>query len=174
MEEVAQFIITRGGKYPLENEFYYCFMTKLNDEDEEEDWEGTVGQLKKTIEDATSILETNLKNSVETMTKQNTEKIIDSLLKANKQELDVIDMIQKCLEKESNSIKVAFNEQLLNESQKTKDQFTHTLQRLEADAKRTEQEFQRTHERLDHRQTTGQRLGQRHDIWSHPQRLICP
>lgn len=121
MEEVAQFLITKGGRVPLENEFYYCFMTKLNDEDEEEDWEGTVGQLKKTIEDATSILESNLKGAVETMTKQNTEKIIDSLLKANKQELDVIEMIQKCVEKESKSIKVAFNEQLLNESQKTKD-----------------------------------------------------
>lgn len=77
----------------IKNEFYYCFTTKVNDEEEEEDWEGTVGQLKRTIEEATALLENNLINAVEEMSKKSTEKIIDNMLRANKQELDVIDTI---------------------------------------------------------------------------------
>lgn len=84
MEEVFQFILSIIRPNMIKDDFYYCFVTKVNDEEEDEDWEGTVGQLKKTIEDATSILETNLKNAVEEMTKKNTEKIIESMLRANK------------------------------------------------------------------------------------------
>ena len=35
-----------------ETNFYYCFQTSVNDRDGDDDWEGTVGQLKRTIEDA--------------------------------------------------------------------------------------------------------------------------
>jgi hypothetical protein len=97
MEEVFQFIFGVFRPSMIKNEFYYCFVTKVNDEEEEEDWEGTVGQLKRTIEEATGILETNLVNAVEELSKKNTEKIIDNLLKANKQEMDVIDTIQNML-----------------------------------------------------------------------------
>jgi hypothetical protein len=93
MEEVFQFIFNIFRPSMIKNEFYYCFVTKDNDEDEEEDWEGTVGQLKRTIEEATAALQTNLMNAVDDLTKKNTEKIIDSMLRANKQELDVIDTI---------------------------------------------------------------------------------
>lgn len=57
MEEVVQFIFSVFKPSMIKNEFYYCFMTKVNDEDEEEDWEGTVGQLKTAITDATTLLE---------------------------------------------------------------------------------------------------------------------
>lgn len=96
MEEVVQYILQFINPNAIKDEFYYCFTTQVNDGDDEEDWEGAVGQLKKTIEDSTAILEQNLIVSVEEITKRNTEKIVDNLLKANKQELDVIDAIN-CL-----------------------------------------------------------------------------
>lgn len=93
MEEVFQFIFTVFRPSMIKQEYYYCFVTKVNDEAEEEDWEGAVGQLKKTIEDATSVLQQNLISSVDEMTKKNTEKIIDNLIKANQDEMNIIDTV---------------------------------------------------------------------------------
>lgn len=77
----------------IKEEFYYCFVTKLNDDDSEEDWEGTVGQLKGAIEEATSALQQNLILAVEEMTKKSTEKIINNLLSTNKSEMDFIEKV---------------------------------------------------------------------------------
>ena len=101
MEEVFQYIFNVFKPSYVKNEFYYCFVTKVNDEDEDEDWEGTVGQLKRTIEDVTGALEQNLINTVDDLTRKSTEKIIDSMLRVNKTELDIIDSVKTVLEKET-------------------------------------------------------------------------
>lgn len=62
----------------------------LNDEEGEEDWEGTVGQLKRTIEDATGELETKLISTIEGLTKKSTDKIVEQLLKASNSELETM------------------------------------------------------------------------------------
>lgn len=51
LEEVVHSILKIFKPSALKNEFYFCFQTQINDADGEEDWEGTVGQLKRTIQD---------------------------------------------------------------------------------------------------------------------------
>ena len=57
MDEVVQFLYKIFKPLALKDTFYYCFQTQVNDADGDEDWEGTVGQLKRTIEDATGQLQ---------------------------------------------------------------------------------------------------------------------
>ena len=51
LEEVVHSILKIFKPSALKNEFYFCFQTQINDADGEEDWEGTVGQLKRTIQE---------------------------------------------------------------------------------------------------------------------------
>jgi phage gp36-like protein len=53
--------------------------------------------------------------SVDDISKRNTEKVVDNLLRANKSELDVIDKVQKLLEKETANIRNHVNEKLYEE-----------------------------------------------------------
>ena len=61
------------------------------------------------------------------------------MLRVNKTELDIIDSVKTVLEKETQQIRVTFEQQLLDESQKVKDQFNKTLKRLDDDAKKFEE-----------------------------------
>ena len=116
-------------------------MSNVNDGDEEEDWEGTVGQLKACIESATSILETNLINAVEEMSRKNTEKIVENVTKSNKTELDVIDAVKSMLATEAVLIREHVEKQLFEESQKVKKQFDQTQERLHKHSIIVEEQF---------------------------------
>jgi hypothetical protein len=52
MEELFKYFYELLCPHLTKESFYYCFITNFNDgEDDEEAWEGTVGQLKATIEE---------------------------------------------------------------------------------------------------------------------------
>lgn len=58
MEELINFFFGYFKPDIIDNSYYYCFYSKIDDgEDDEDSWEGTVGQLKITIEEQSNILE---------------------------------------------------------------------------------------------------------------------
>jgi hypothetical protein len=60
LEEVVHFLASKFKPELIRSGYFYFFVCVVNDGEEEGDWEGMVGQLKKTIEDSTGELENNL------------------------------------------------------------------------------------------------------------------
>ena len=141
MEQVVYSLLMMFRPHLIKTNFYYCFQTSINDADGDEDWEGTVGQLKRTIEEATENLEVSLIGQIQGMQKKSTEKIVDNLLKANKSELEALDKLNKLVEKESTTNREHLEEKLLEEGAKVKKQFDHTHQMMKDESQHNSDQF---------------------------------
>lgn len=60
MEQIIYYLYSKFRPEKVKTNFFYCFQTSINDADGDEDWEGTVGQLKNTINEATENLEQSM------------------------------------------------------------------------------------------------------------------
>lgn len=62
MEELVNLYYSKFKPEKLKDVYYFCFCTKLNDgEDDDDEWEGTVGQVKNIIEASSDDLLTKIK-----------------------------------------------------------------------------------------------------------------
>ena len=92
LEELVYFFYTIFSPSRLENRFYYSFCTQVNDgEDDDEGWEGTVGQLKSTIQESSEELKAKLIENFTNQLKEKTTDVIDRIVKTNSETQNRID-----------------------------------------------------------------------------------
>ena len=104
IEEITNYFLSIFRPSLTENKYYFCFSTNPNDGEDEAAWEGTVGQLKNTIEETCNALETRLIQAMNESFKENTTKVLDTVNRNTRSELDSIDTVHKTLEKETNKL----------------------------------------------------------------------
>ena len=83
-EEFVNFYLDMFVPDKTKSAFYYCFCSTLDDDDDgDEGWEGTVGQLKNTIQEQSAILEAKVIASMTEVVKSYATNIVDTVIKVN-------------------------------------------------------------------------------------------
>ncbi len=91
LEELVYFFYSIWKPHLIENKYYYCFCTMINDGDDEDSWEGTVGQLKDAIREQSELLQAKVIESVNESIKEKTNEVLDRIVKTNTETQNRID-----------------------------------------------------------------------------------